>query len=314
VPFRLALIGAGRIGAFHAEALASSTAISLSALVDPRRDAREAVGPAFDRHFGSIEELMAAGGIDGALVAVPTRLHLPVVSQLARHRIPILCEKPCGRTVSEAERIRGVVQRNNCLLRVAFWRRYVPTIVEVREGIRLGSFGELSVIFSAQWDEIPPAATFRNPESSGGLVVDTAVHDFDLVRWLTGQRIIRACGFASSTRFHPPVEGDYESASLALLLSGGSTALVSIGRRHPPGELHSLWVIGTRAAVKLAYVDGTDVQVIRDAFRSQTEDFADVATRASDTSLTTRLASVDDAIAALRTAEETAGALELNLA
>src|SRR2546429_259187 len=67
---------------------------------------------------------------------------------------------------------------------------------------------------SARWDGRPPPAGFRVPASSGGIVVDMGVHEFDQLRWLTGQEIVGLTGAASTVSFDEPVAGDPESVVL----------------------------------------------------------------------------------------------------
>src|SRR5207244_3014244 len=78
--FRIALVGAGRMGCTPARALVASGPVQIAAVVEPSDEAAARV-PGVPRHR-SIDELVAAGGVDGALVAVPTRLHVPAVSTL----------------------------------------------------------------------------------------------------------------------------------------------------------------------------------------------------------------------------------------
>src|SRR5436305_9439235 len=92
---RLALIGAGRMGSTHARALAAGCdAVEVAALVEPSDEAagRVAIAP----RYRNVAELIAAGGVDGAIVAAPTRAHVAVVTELLDAGIPVLCEKPCG--------------------------------------------------------------------------------------------------------------------------------------------------------------------------------------------------------------------------
>lgn len=296
--FRLALVGAGRIGSFHARTIADSSEVELSAVVDPRPEAVAALG-GDARHCATVAELIDAGGVDGALVAVPTLLHREVVTQLAAAGIPVLSEKPCGRTAAEARQIGQEVAAAGGFLRVAFWRRYVPELALLRERIARGELGKVATLLSTQWDERPPSAAFRDPASSGGLIVDTAVHDFDLVRWLTGSEIAAVGGFVSAVCSDPPVPGDPESAALVVRLADGATAMISVGRRHPPGEVQRLWAVGTDDAVDLPYIARSDDPAMDRAFRAQTEDFA----RAVGGATAERLATVDDAVAALAAAE-----------
>jgi myo-inositol 2-dehydrogenase/D-chiro-inositol 1-dehydrogenase len=278
------------MGLTHARALADLEAVKLTAVVEPLDEAAARL-PELPR-YADVEELIDARDVDGVLVAVPTRLHVAVVTPLLRAGLPVLCEKPCGLTSDEA---RGL-QRAGGRLCVALWRRFVPSLIELRARIVNGELGVISHVLCSQWDERPPPAAFRDPASSGGILVDMGVHEFDLVRWLTGQEIEDVCGFASTVTSEPAVPGDPESVSLAARLSEGATALVTLGRRHAPGETHRVEVIGTDAAERVEFVPAPDGQArIDDALRRQAAAFAAGWTGAS----------IGDAIAALEAAELT---------
>jgi myo-inositol 2-dehydrogenase / D-chiro-inositol 1-dehydrogenase len=297
--FRLGLVGAGRMGATHARAIADSDRVELVAVVEPSDEAAAALP---DVARLTLAQLAEGGEVDGVIVAVPTRYHVDVVAQLLRAGIPVLCEKPCGRTSAETRELARLATELDTGLWAAYWRRFVPELRALRDRIAAGQLGKISHVFCSQWDEHPPPASFRDPASSGGIVVDMGVHEFDLIRWLTGQEIERVCGFSSLTCFDPPVPGDPESVDLAARLSGGATALVTLGRRHPPGETVVVEAIGTENAARVEFVRPPDGDVrIAAALRSQAEAFA-VAVRGGDWDGVT----MADAVAASMIAEQAA--------
>jgi myo-inositol 2-dehydrogenase / D-chiro-inositol 1-dehydrogenase len=292
VSFRLALIGAGRMGATHARALASSRAIEIACVVDPA----DAAAAQVDAPRATLDDLPA---VDGALVAVPTRLHLETATRLTGYGLPVLCEKPCGLTVSETKAIAALGVR----IQVAYWRRFVPALRELRERIRRGELGSLLLVSSAQLDELPPPSAFRDPRSSGGIVVDMGVHELDQLRWLTGQEIVAVTGTAGSIGWDAPVDGDPELVTLSLRTDGGIAATVLLARRYPPGETCRIEVVGLRDAETFAFVaPPTGDATIAEALRAQAEDFARSGAEG---------ATVDDAIAALDAASRAKDALAL---
>jgi len=280
------------MGATHARALASSPSVEIACVVDPS----DAAAARIDAPRATLDDLPA---VDGALVAVPTRLHVEVLTRLAEYGLPVLCEKPCGLTVEETRAIAALGLR----LQVAYWRRFVPALRELRERIRAGELGPLVHVASAQLDELPPAAAFRDPRSSGGIVVDMGVHELDQLRWLTGQEIVSVTGAAGSVGWDPPVDGDPELVSLAVRTDGGIAATILVGRRYPPGETCRIEVVGLQGADAFAFVAppaGDDT--IADALRAQADDFARDGGEG---------ATVDDAIAALDAATRAKAALRL---
>jgi myo-inositol 2-dehydrogenase/D-chiro-inositol 1-dehydrogenase len=292
VSFRLALVGAGRMGATHARALASSRSVEIACVVDPS----DAAAAQVDAPRATLDALPE---VDGALVAVPTRLHLDVLTRLAQLGLPVLCEKPCGLTVAETEAIAALGVR----IQVAYWRRFVPALRELRDRIRRGELGAVVHVASAQLDELPPAAQFREPRSSGGIVVDMGVHELDQLRWLTGQEIVAVSGVAGSVGWDPPVAGDPEVVSLSVLTDGGVAATILVARRYPPGETCRIEVVALEGAEAFAFVaPPTGDETVAAALRAQAVDFARDGGEG---------ASVEDAIAALDAAARAKSALGL---
>lgn len=297
-PFSLALIGAGRIGEFHAVALRDSSEVRITTVVEPRDELPPVLRDAGVAHLRSVADLVEHGSVDGALVAVPTVHHGTVVAALAEAGVPILCEKPVGLDADSARAVGDAARRYGVTLRVAFWRRFVPELAHLRARIADGEFGTLSFLSSCQWDHEPPSAQFLDPASSGGMVVDCGVHDFDLLHWLTGQEVMSATGLPATVWSIPAVPGDAETLTLSLRLSGGAVAAVSMGRRHPPGEFQALQVVGTQDGHYEAFVTSDDSPTIAAAFRALVEDFAG---HVSDGKPTTT-GSIEDAVAALEAA------------
>jgi len=207
----------------------------------------------------------------------------------------VLCEKPCGLTSAETRALAGRAADAGLPLHVGYWRRFVPALRELRAALAAGSFGDLELVACAQWDERPPPAAFRDPASSGGILVDMGVHEFDELRWLTGQEIVSVTGVASEAH----VDGDPDGVALALRLDGGATGVVSLLRHHPPGDLCRVEVVGTKDAVRIDFLAPADgEQVFLEALRAQAADFAAaVAGQASAG------ATPDDAARALEVAE-----------
>ena len=117
---------------------------------------------------------------------------------------------------------------------------------------------ELHLLASFQWDGQPPSALFR--AHSGGIFRDMGVHEFDQVRWLSGQEFGDVSAVASP--FGEAVDGwmDADSAHAIAPLSGGATALVSLGRYFPGGDMVRIEVFGTLDAVRCrsAWTPGTE--------------------------------------------------------
>jgi myo-inositol 2-dehydrogenase/D-chiro-inositol 1-dehydrogenase len=180
----LALVGAGRMGRMHLRALdpgaGRATAVRVTDVVEPTEAARDALRDRGYRLHVTLTDLLAARRPDGILVAAPTDRHTQVARAALAAGIPVLCEKPAGLTWREIEETgRGAAERG-VAFQVAYWRRFVPAMVALRERIVAGELGQILHLVCAQWDGAPPPVQFQH--SSGGAFVDMGVHEFDVIR------------------------------------------------------------------------------------------------------------------------------------
>jgi myo-inositol 2-dehydrogenase/D-chiro-inositol 1-dehydrogenase len=295
--FRMGLVGAGRMGRTHLRALAGSDLLRVVAVADPLESARTAVeAPGISVH-ADLAGMLRAGGLDGVLIASSSDTHLTAIAELAAAGIPILCEKPCGLSSRQGEEAAAIAAAAKVPLQVAYWRRFVPSLKALKTRIVAGELGDLYLAVCYQWDEQPPPASFRS--RSGGIFMDMAVHEFDQIRWLTGQEIGELQALAARTLSDPAVPGDAESAQVLCALSGGATGLVSLGRRFPLGDVCKAEVFGTKGAEECRFLwPPTAEQAFLEALRLQAESFVRWVGGALPDG-----ASALDAVAALEAAE-----------
>lgn len=118
----------------------------------------------------------------------------------------------------------------------------------------------------SQWDLEPPSQEFR--ASSGGIFADMGVHEFDQIRWLTGQEIVSM--HAARTAGDDP-----DCVQIVAELDGGSTAMISLGRWHPQGDSVKVEVYGTKGTASCWFLQPVGGEAaFHQALRLQAEDFA----------------------------------------
>jgi myo-inositol 2-dehydrogenase / D-chiro-inositol 1-dehydrogenase len=289
--FRLGLVGAGRMGRVHLRALSGSDSVRVVAIAEPSEPARQSLADGNFALHADVASMLRDGGLDGVLIAAPSTLHLALVGQVAAAGLPVLCEKPCGITAQQAREAAAIAERHGVKLQVAYWRRFVPALQRLRQRIVEGQFGGLYFVACYQWDGEPPSAQFDS--SSGGMFIDMGVHEFDQIRWLSGQEFVRLDAAVAT------VTAGQESAQVLCSLSGGSTALVSLGRRYPLGDICRVEVFGTRDAEDCRFLwPPQGEQVFLDALRRQAAGFAHWVGGGEPSGAT-----AGDAIAALDAAE-----------
>jgi myo-inositol 2-dehydrogenase/D-chiro-inositol 1-dehydrogenase len=301
--FRLGLAGGGRMGRTHLRALAGSEQVEITAIAEPSAPSRAALTGAGPAVYPSLAQMLAAAALDGVLIAAPTPLHGELIAEVAAAGLPVICEKPCGMTSGQARAAAQAAAAAGVPLQIAYWRRYVPALAALRERMHGGEIGDIQLVSCYQWDEEPPPPAFR--AASGGIAIDMGVHEFDQLRWLTGQDLRVAGAVAAAASADTLAAHDVDCAQFILELSGGVCGFVSLGRFHPPGDMARVEVFGTGGIVRCDFLDPAEgVRAQLDAVRRQAEDFAVLARGGPG-----RGATPADAIAALEAAEQATAAI-----
>lgn len=289
------------MGRNHLRAIAPSSDVRVTAIAEPVEAARASLADGDAALYASLDDMLESAPIDAVLVCAPTDLHLATVKRLVEAGMPALCEKPVGVNVAQAREAAAVVNASGLPFQVGFWRHFVPALRRLHDRIRAGELGDVYAVANFQWDGAPPTAAFR--ARSAGIFVDMGVHEFDQTRWLVGQEFGRVMSVASDAGDVWP--GDPESAQAIAELSGGATAIVSLGRRYPLGDVCKVEVFGTKDAEECRFLWPPDADdVFFAALRAQAESFARHVRGGEREG-----AGVDDAVAALDAAERAASQL-----
>jgi myo-inositol 2-dehydrogenase / D-chiro-inositol 1-dehydrogenase len=303
--FRLGLVGAGRMGRTHLRAISGSAQVTVTAVAEPSEQARQDLAASGLPLHPSLAEMLDGADLDGVLIAAPSDQHVQIIGEVAARGLPILCEKPCGLTSAQASAAAQTAAAAGVPLQVAYWRRYVPALRAARDAVAAGDVGQLHLVTCYQWDSSPPAAAFR--AHSGGIAIDMGVHEFDQLRWLTGQDITGIQAVAAELISDPDVVGDVDSAQIIVALSGGATGFVSLGRHHPAGDMARAEVFGTGGTIRCDFLDPADGERAQlDALRRQAEGFVAFARAGAGPG---DGATAADAVAALRAAEQVSAAI-----
>jgi len=289
------------MGRTHLRALAGSDVVKVTAIAEMSPAAREAVAAPGVAVYESVAEMLDRTALGGVLVAAPTDQHGAIIAEVAAHGVPILCEKPCGLTATAAQTSAQVAAAAGVPLQVAYWRRFVPGLRQLHDRIAAGELGVIHLVTCYQWDERPPSPVFR--AHSGGIAIDMGVHEFDQLRWLTGQDIAGLAVVSSGSA--PDGIADVDGAQVVLTLSGGATGFVSLGRYFRVGDAVWAEAFGTEGHERCDVIDPAEGEVAQlAALRAQAESFASFAAGGP-----CQGATAADAIAALTAAEQVSAAI-----
>ena len=255
---RIALIGAGRIGQLHGRLLAAQPGVDevLVTDVDRARSAATAMDVG-GRAVASVGEALAVA--DAAVIAASTDAHARLVIAAADRGMPVFCEKPLAFDLPETRAVVDHVERLGVPVQVGFQRRFDPGYLAARRMVEAGDLGTVYLVRLIAHDHEPPPDAYI--PVSGGLFRDSSIHDFDALRWVTGQEVVELYADGSVRGFEVFARhGDVDTGAVMLRLADGTLAVLGQTRHDPRGYDIGMEVVGSRDSVAVGLSDRTPLR------------------------------------------------------
>lgn len=222
---RLAVMGAGLIGARHAALVRANAACVLVGLCDTdpaRQSAADDLGVPF---YCSVEKLLDRERPDGAIIATPNAQHTPVAVACAARGVHILVEKPIADTLGQAQCLIAAARDGGIRVLVGHHRRHNPLVQQARDLVRGGALGRL-LGFSVLWTLLKPEEYFRvawrRERPGGGPLLINLIHDLDSLRFICGE----VAGVYAQTSSAARGLGVEDTLSLSLTMESGALGTI----------------------------------------------------------------------------------------
>lgn len=244
----IGVLGYGRIGRIHADNVRASTFAHLVAVADPMFgngvDAPDDVQWSAD-----VASIIANDDVDAVMICTPTPTHAPLLEAAAAAGKHVFCEKPLDLDIAIASRAVAIAKRANIRLQVGFNRRFDPSFRRVRNAVHEGEIGALCMLRVISRDPSPPPIEYVR--DSGGLFLDMMIHDFDMVRFVSGSEIDEVHALAA-VRVDPRIgeAGDVDTAVVSLRLASGAVAVIENSRRAAYGYDQRVEAFGVTGAIE----------------------------------------------------------------
>ncbi len=183
---RTAVIGVGAIGRNHARLYNEIENAELVAVADndPATAARVAA-QLHTKHYGDYREMLAAERLDAVSVCVPTMLHHQVALDCLAAGLNVLVEKPIAATVAQGGEMIAAAAQAGVKFTVGHIERFNPAIIELKRRLDEGEIGRVFQVHARRLGPFP--ARIRDV----GVVIDLAIHDVDIMRYLVGSEVQR---------------------------------------------------------------------------------------------------------------------------
>lgn len=230
---KFALIGAGRIGIMHARLLAATPGVDELLIADAAAGRADAA--AAEVGATAVADIDAAlDAADTIVIAAATTAHADLIAASIGRGKPTFCEKPLADDLTATLAVARSIEAAGVPFQLGFQRRFDPAYLEAKRRIDAGELGTLYAFRLAGHDPAPPHEAYI--PQSGGLFRDFSIHDFDVLRWMTGMEVEEVYADGGVRGF--PVfakYGDVDTAVATIRLVDGPFGVLTVTRHDPLG-------------------------------------------------------------------------------
>ena len=188
--------------------------------------------------------------------------------------------------------MKTAIDKSGMFFQMGFMRRFDAGYAAAKKQIEAGRIGQPLVFKATSRDPFRPSLEYANPASSGGMLIDMGIHDFDLARWFMGD--VRSVSAIGATIAYPELAtvGDIDNAIASLTFTSGKLGVVDLTRSGIYGYDISTEILGLEGTIRIGYLRETPIMVMtkangvshdtvpyfmerfRDAYTNQLQNFA----------------------------------------
>jgi myo-inositol 2-dehydrogenase / D-chiro-inositol 1-dehydrogenase len=244
---KIALLGAGRIGKLHARLLSATDGIDTLLIGDVDTDRAAEVASSVGAGVAPSMDA-ALDAADAIVIAAATGAHAELIRASIGRGLPTFCEKPLAANLDETIALAADIDTSGVPFQLGFQRRFDPAYREVHRLVHSGDLGTLYAVRLAGHDPEPAHEAYI--AQSGGLFRDFSIHDFDVLRWMTGCEVEEVYADGAVRAF--PVFAKYadvDTAVVTLRLIDGPLTAMTVTRHDPLGYDIRAEVFGSKDSV-----------------------------------------------------------------
>ncbi|MEK3978654.1 Gfo/Idh/MocA family oxidoreductase [Psychrobacillus sp. FSL K6-2836] len=249
-----AIVGCGFIAKKHAQAIKNIENASLVAVCDRVPDLMK---PYVEEHgatpYMDIEEMLKDETIDIVNICTPSGTHAVLAELIAKLGKHVIIEKPIAMTIEETNRIIQATEQNNMKLAVVHPNRFRPVVMKLKEILNKNLLGKISHALcivnwnrdQAYYDQAPWRGT---KEHDGGVLMNQAIHNLDLLLWFMGNPVEVFSMEATRLR---NIEAEDVSVGLIQFESGALATVQASTTVYPKNFEESITIFGEKGTVKI---------------------------------------------------------------
>jgi predicted dehydrogenase len=249
---RTALIGCGKVGRTHANALRQLPESDFVAVCDASFERAQAFAVEFGvLPFADVPAMLRQANVEAATIATPHPLHAEPAIRCAEAGVHVLVEKPLASSLEDCDRMIAAAKKGNVALGVISQRRFFEPVRRIRDAIDAGKIGRpvLGVFQMYSWRD--EAYYHSDPwrgkwaSEGGGVIVNQSPHMLDMLQWFMGE-IDEITGCWANLN-HPDIE--VEDTALAMIrFKSGALGSIVASLSQKPGIFTKVHIHGSNGA------------------------------------------------------------------
>ncbi len=241
---KTAVIGVGMMGRNHARIYSELPDAVLVGVADANEAAAREVTERYGgRYYADYRQLLDTEKPDAVSIAVPTEDHVQVALHAIERGMHILLEKPIAYSEEQAEHIIAAAEKASVCLMVGHIERFNPAVGALKERLEQGELGRVFQIDARRQSPFPARV------KDVGVVIDLAVHDLDVMRYITGADVVRV--FAETERRIHSTQEDLMHSLIRM--DDGTVGSLTINWLTPT-KIRELYVTGERGMYRVDYL------------------------------------------------------------
>lgn len=261
------IIGAGRIGKVHCESIMRYVKnATVKAVADPFLNDETiawAKGLGIEEFYTDYHKILEDDDIQAVLICSSTDTHSSISLEAIAAGKHIFCEKPIDHDVNKILEVKAALENSNVKYQVGFNRRFDHNFKAARKAVEGGQIGDLNILKVCSRDPGAPPVSYI--KVSGGIFLDMTIHDFDMVRFMSGSEVEEVFAYGA-VLVDPAIgeAGDIDTAVISMKLANGAIVVIDNCRRASYGYDQRVEAFGSLGQVAISN-DSESTAVISDA-------------------------------------------------
>ncbi len=261
------IIGAGRIGKVHCESIMRYVKnATVKAVADPflnEETIEWAKSLGINEFYEDYHKILEDDSIEAVLICSSTDTHSTISLEAIAAGKHIFCEKPIDHDVNKILEVKKALDNSKVKYQVGFNRRFDHNFKAARKAVEGGQIGDLNILKVCSRDPGAPPVSYI--KVSGGIFLDMTIHDFDMVRFMSGSEVEEVFAYGA-VLVDPAIgeAGDIDTAVISMKLANGAIAVIDNCRRASYGYDQRVEAFGSLGQVAIGN-DSESTAVISDA-------------------------------------------------